>query len=295
MEACGGAHFMARKLNELGHQAKLISPQYVRPFVKSIKNDYVDAEAICEAASRPSMRFVTPKNEIQQTLSALHQVRRAFMRDRVCTANQVHSFLLEFGVAAPRGRKTVKDLPTLIDQKSLSTEISAILEKLRSHYEYVNDEITDIDKEIRRRMTADDLARRLLTIPGVGFITASALSGELGDGKQFSCGRDFAASIGLVPLQKSTGGRPKLIGISKRGDKQVRTLLVLCARSYITHLNSNSGELADWVRSLMARRHVNVVACALANKIARIAWAIATQQTVFKVQEISICKAANGT
>ena len=284
MEACGGAHFMARQLSNLGHQAKIISPQFVRPFVKTVKNDYADAEAICEAASRPSMRFVTPKNETQQTLSALHKVRQGLIRDRICTANQIHAFLLEFGVAAPRGRKTVKELPVVMASNLPSREVDSLLERLHLHYRHVDSEIIDIDKEIRRRATSDALARRLLTIPGIGFITASALSGELGDGAQYSCGRDFAASIGLVPSQKSTGGIPNLIGISKRGDKQVRALLVLCARSYITHLDTNSGELAKWVTSMMARRHINIVACALANKLARIAWAIAVHQTVFTVR-----------
>jgi transposase len=282
MEACGGAHFMARKLSELGHQPKLICPQFVSPFVKSVKNDYADAEAICEAASRPSMRFVTPKNESQQALSALHQVRRVMMRDRISTANQIQSFLLEFGVGAPRGRKTIKGLATLVSEQVPSVEIHILFERLRLHYEHADAEIQEIDKEIRRRVATDALAKRLLTIPGVGFVTASALSAELGDGKQFRSGRDFAASIGLVPTQKSTGGVAKLAGISKRGDRKLRTLLVLCARAYITHLSYNTGFLAQWVRSMKERRHINIVACALANKIARIAWAIARNETVYQ-------------
>ncbi|WP_206956011.1 IS110 family transposase [Trinickia acidisoli] len=282
MEACAGAHRMARKLTEFGHQIKLISPQFVRPFVKGNKNDFVDAEAICEAASRPSMRFVTPKTEAQQTLSALHRVRESLVRDRVKAVNQMHGFLLEFGISLPIGNAVITRLPAVLAQHALPPRLIAILERLHTHFKYLSEQIAEIDKEMGRQLGDDELGQRLLTIPGVGPITASVLVSELGDGKQYDCSRDFAASVGLVPRQYSTGGKANLLGISKRGDKNLRRLLVQGARSYMRRLDKKSGRLADWVRSMLTRRHPNVVACALANKVARTAWALATRNTKFE-------------
>jgi transposase len=230
MEACAGAHWMARKLRELGHAVKLISPQFVRPFVKSNKNDFVDAEAICEAASRPSMRFVTPKTESQQTFSGLHRVRQALVCDRVCTTNQMHGFLLEFGISLPVGHAVMKRLSLVLAEHQLPPRLVAILERLHEHFKYLTEQIGDIEKELQRQFSDDALGQRLLTIPGVGAITASLLASELDDGKQYRCSRDFAAAVGLVPRQYSTGGRSTLLGISKRGDKNIRHLLVQCAR-----------------------------------------------------------------
>jgi transposase len=282
MEACAGAHWMARKLASFGHQVKLISPQFVKPFVKSNKNDFVDAEAICEAASRPSMRFVTPKTESQQTLSALHRVRESLIRDRTKTVNQMHGFLLEFGISLPIGHAVIARLPAVTAEHSLPPRLIAILERLHAHFKYLSEQIGEIDKEMGRQLADDDLGTRLLTIPGVGQITASVLAAEMGDGKQYGCGRDFAASIGLVPRQYSTGGRANLLGISKRGNKNIRRLLVQCARAFMQRLDHQTGRLADWVRTLLTRRHSNVVACALANKLARIAWALAINQGTFE-------------
>jgi transposase len=281
MEACAGAHHMARKLATFGHHVKLISPQYVRPFVKSNKNDFVDAEAICEAASRPAMRFVTPKTESQQTLSALHRMRESLIRDRTKTVNQIHGFLLEFGISLPVGNAVITRLPAVLAEHPLPPRLIAILERLHAHFKYLNEQIGEIDKEIARQLADDDLGQRLLSIPGVGPITASVLAAEMGDGKQYRCSRDFAASIGLVPRQYSTGGKSNLLGISKRGDKNIRRLLVQCARAYMLRLERQHGRLAQWVRAMLTRRHPNVVACALANKLARTAWALATRNTTF--------------
>ncbi|SAK92427.1 transposase [Caballeronia temeraria] len=281
MEACAGAHHMARKLATFGHQVKLISPQYVRPFVKSNKNDFVDAEAICEAASRPAMRFVTPKTESQQTLSALHRMRESLIRDRTKTVNQIHGFLLEFGVSLPVGNAVITRLPAIVAEHPLPPRLIAILERLHAHFKYLNEQIGEIDKEVARQLADDDLGRRLLSIPGVGPITASVLAAEMGDGRQYRCSRDFAASIGLVPRQYSTGGKSNLLGISKRGDKNIRRLLVQCARAYMLRLERQHGRLAQWVRAMLTRRHSNVVACALANKLARTAWALAARNTTF--------------
>jgi len=282
MEACAGAHFVARQLTAMGHQAKLISPQFVRPFVKGNKNDFVDAEAICEAASRPSMRFVSPKTEAQQTLSVLHRIRESQVRDRTKTANQMHAFLLEFGISLPKGLAIMKRLASVLAEHELPMRLTVLLQRLHDHFVYLDKQIKELDKELVGQLADDDLGTRLLTLPCVGPITASLLAVEMGDGRQYRRSRDFAASIGLVPRQYSTGGKANLLGISKRGDKNLRRLLVQCARVYMLRLDYQKGALADWVRSLLMRRHSNVVACALANKLARIAWAIAVHHTEFE-------------
>lgn len=281
MEACGGAHFLARELSTLGHQVKLISPQFVRPFVKNNKSDFVDAEAICEAASRPSMRFVSPKNESQQSLSALHCVRQSLMQDRIRTGNQIHAFLLEFGISLPRGTGIAKHLQAVLLERRLPAAIMALICQLHEHFRYLQAQIAATEKEMLAQLAADDLAQRLLTIPGIGPITASALAAEMGDGSQFSCSRDFSAWLGLVPRQRSTGGKTTLLGIGKGAGKPLRTLLILCARSYMLQVHKKIGPLAEWVRAMMLRRPSNIAACALANKLARIAWAIASRHTHF--------------
>ncbi|PQQ34501.1 IS110 family transposase [Photorhabdus laumondii] len=281
MEACAGAHFMARRIADLGHEAKLISPQFVRPFVKSNKNDFVDAEAICEAASRPSMRFVPPRTETQQAMRALHRVRESLVRDKVKTTNQIHGFLLEFGISLPRGDAVIKRLSLVLAEHELPDYLVRLLMQLHAHYHYIVEQIAGLEAELKHTITTDDTAQRLMTIPGVGPITASLLSSQLGDGQQYAKSRDFAASTGLVPRQYSTGGKNTLLGISKRGNKNLRRLLVQCARVFMQRLDNYSGKLADWVRQQLERKHSNVVTCALANKLARIAWAITTQHTVF--------------
>lgn len=282
MEACAGAHFMARRISDIGHEAKLISPQFVRPFVKSNKNDFVDAEAICEAASRPSMRFVQPRTEVQQAMRALHRVRESLIRDKVKTTNQIHGFLLEFGISLPTGDTVIKRLSPVLVEHEIPEYLSRLLMKLHAHYLYLVEQITELESELNQSIKTDDTAQRIMTIPGVGPITASLLSSQLGDGKQFSCSRDFAASTGLVPRQYSTGGKSTLLGISKRGDKNLRRLLVQCARSFMMRLEHQQGRLAEWVREQLSKKHSNVVACALANKLARIAWAITTNHNEYQ-------------
>jgi transposase len=282
MEACAGAHCVARELMAMGHQAKLISPQFVRPFVKGNKNDFVDAEAICEAASRPSMRFVSPKSEAQQTLSVLHRLRESLVRERTRSTNQMHGFLLEFGISLPKGLAVMQRLSSVLAEHQLPVRLTMLLQRLHDHFVYLDKQVKELDKELAGQLADDDLGSRLLSVPGVGPITASLLAVEMGDGRQYDCSRDFAASVGLVPRQYSTGGKANLLGISKRGDKNLRRLLVQCARVYMQRLDYQKGPLADWVRSLLSRRHSNVVACALANKLARIAWAIAAHHSVFE-------------
>ncbi|HAX5087648.1 TPA: IS110 family transposase [Escherichia coli] len=282
MEACAGAHFMARRISDIGHDVKLISPQFVRPFVKSNKNDFIDAEAICEAASRPSMRFVQPRTETQQAMRALHRVRESLIRDKVKTTNQIHGFLLEFGISLPTGDAVIKRLSLVLAEHEMPEYLSRLLMKLHAHYLYLIEQITELESELNQSIKADATAQRIMTIPGVGPITASLLSSQLGDGKQFSCSRDFAASTGLVPRQYSTGGKSTLLGISKRGDKNLRRLLVQCARSFMMRLEHQQGRLAEWVRKQLDNKHSNIVACALANKLARIAWAITVLQKEYQ-------------
>ncbi|MBB6965448.1 IS110 family transposase [Escherichia coli] len=282
MEACAGAHFMARRISDIGHDVKLISPQFVRPFVKSNKNDFIDAEAICEAASRPSMRFVQPRTETQQAMRALHRVRESLIRDKVKTTNQIHGFLLEFGISLPTGDAVIKRLSLVLAEHEIPEYLSRLLMKLHAHYLYLIEQITELESELNQSIKAHATAQRIMTIPGVGPITASLLSSQLGDGKQFSCSRDFAASTGLVPRQYSTGGKSTLLGISKRGDKNLRRLLVQCARSFMMRLVHQQGRLAEWVRKQLDNKHSNIVACALANKLARIAWAITVLQKEYQ-------------
>lgn len=282
MEACGGAHFMVRKLSGLGHTPKLISPQFVRPFVKTNKNDFVDAEAICEAASRPSMRFLQPRTESQQAMHALHRVRESLVRDKVTATNQIQAFLLEFGISAPKGPTLIKRLAEILGANELPPYMTGLLQKLREHYDYLVEQIKDLETQLQISLAEDSAGQRLLSIPCVGPLTASLLSTQLGDGKQYGSSRDFSASTGLVPRQHSTGGRTTLMSISKRGNKKLRALLVQCSRVYLRTLEHRSGKLADWVRALLLRKNNFVVTCALANKLARIAWALTVRQQVFE-------------
>ncbi len=231
------------QVGRVGAFPKLISPQFVRPFVKSNKNDFVDAEAICEAASRPSMRFVQPRTESQQAMRALHRVRESSVQDKVKTTNQMHAFLLEFGISVPRGAAVISRLSTILEDNSLPLYLSQLLLKLQQHYHYLVEQIKDLESQLKRKLDEDEVGQRLLSIPCVGTLTASTISTEIGDGKQYASSRDFAAATGLVPRQYSTGGRTTLLGISKRGNKKIRTLLVQCAGYSYKNWNTS---LANW-------------------------------------------------
>lgn len=212
----------------------------------------------------------------------LHRLRESLIRDRTKAVNQMHGFLLEFGISLPQGLTVMKRLSSILAEHELPVRLTMLLQRLHDHFVYLDGQIKELDKELVGQLADDDLGSRLLSMPCVGPITASLLAVEMGDGRQYSCSRDFAASLGLVPRQYSTGGKANLLGISKRGDKNLRRLLVQCARVYMQHLERQKGALADWVRSLLARRHSNVVACALANKLARIAWAITAHHTQYE-------------
>jgi transposase len=287
MEACAGSHWLARKLNEMGHVARLVSPQYVRPFVKSNKNDYIDAEAICEAASRPAMRFVEPRTEAQQLLAALHRTREGLVTERTATINRIHGILLEFGIVVPLSRATLRRLPDVLAVHDLPPRLVQLIHRLHAHYRYLDQQVDEIERDLTVQLREDENAARLLSIPGIGTITASLLASEVGNVAQFEGGRNFAASIGLVPRQHSTGGRSVLCGISKRGDKHLRHLLVQGARAVIQRAEQRTDRLGAWIRSMLTRRHPNVVACAVANKLARIAWAVLTKHTAYDAASLA--------
>ena len=251
--------------------------------IKSNKNDYIDAEAICEAATRPSMRFVTPKTELQQSMNAWHRTRESLVRDRVKTTNQMHAFLLEFGVSLPKGKAVIRRLTNVLEENEFPENLVRLLLRLHDHFVYLDEQIKDIEKILENELKSNDASKLLLTIPGIGPITASLLHAQLGDGLQYRTSRDFASSTGLVPRQYSTGGKQNLLGISKRGNKTLRRLLVQGARSFMRYVHLRDDLLSLWVKEQLNKKHSNIVACALANKLARIAWAVSVKKEAYSI------------
>ena len=271
MEACASSHHWARELQKRGYHVRLIAAQFVKPYVKSNKNDRVDAEAICEAMSRPNMRFVAPKTVAQQDIQAAHRIREELVGERTAKANQIRGLVGEYGIIAPVGIQQLRQaLPGWLEdaENGLTDSFRALLNGLAEDLRYLDDRIVE---SVRK----NPVAKRLMTLCGVGPLTASALSGALGDGKAFRRGRDFAASLGLTPKQHSTGGRDRLLGISKRGDSYLRKQLVHGARAVLRHVDGKDDGLSHWLKGLASRKHFNVATVALANKTARIAWALA--------------------
>jgi transposase len=277
MEACGSAHFWARKFTELGHTVKLMAPQFVKPYVKTNKNDAADAEAICEAVGRESMRFVPIKNAEQQALLALHRARQGFVGARTAQVNQIRGLLAEFGIVIPAGIRRVREnMPEILqDAESELPCISRdLFSRLFSHFLELDSQVRQLEAQIQAWHREDAVSRRLQGIPGVGPITASALVGSIGDASTFKNGRQLAAWLGLVPRQKSSGGKEQLLGISKRGDTYLRTLLIHGARSVVRQLKLKATQPEGWLARLALRRNLNIAAVALANKNARIVWAL---------------------
>ncbi len=277
MEACASAHYWARELQARGYHVKLIPAQFVKPYVKSNKNDRVDAEAICEAMGRPTMRFVAVKSGAQQDVQAMHRIRAELVHQRTAKANQIRGLIGEYGLQAPAGIGRLRAaLPRWLEdaENGLSNDFRVLLSGLAEDLRYLDDRIVTVTERIERHAQTDPVAKRLLSLRGVGTLTASALVGALGDAQAFKRGRDFAASLGLTPRQHSTGGRDRLLGISKRGDSYLRTLLVHGARAVLQYSASKEDNLSCWLRQLAERKHPNVAVVALANKTARIAWAI---------------------
>jgi transposase len=277
MEACCGAHHLGRALEAQGHRACLMPPQYVRPFVKSNKNDYRDAEANAEAVQRPTMRFVPLKREAQLDVQTIHRVRQRLVGRRTALVNQLRAILLERGITVPQRRRVLETrLPAILadEQAGLSPRIRHLIEDMRAEWRELDTRIIAFDAELTAMARQDDACRRLCEIPGIGALNATALVAAVGNGAVFDRGRDMAAWLGLVPREYSTGGKQHLLGISKRGNKYLRTLLIHGARAALPHLAARDDVLGSWLRTLLARVHRNVAVVARANKLARIAWAV---------------------
>ena len=282
MEACCGAHHLGRLLVAQGHDVRLIPPQYVRPFVKSHKNDLVDAEAIGEAVQRPTMRCVPLKTEAQLDVQAVHRVRARLVAQRTAVINQLRGLLLKRGVTFPVGRRVlVERLPEVIANPpmALSPRFGPLLTHLREQWRRLDETIHEIDREIATLAREDAACCRLTQVPGIGPLTATAFVAAVGHGRAFTKGRDFAAWLGLVPLQQSTGGKTTLRGISKRGNSYLRFLFIHGARAVCRHHRQRPHRLGRWIANLEARAHPNVVVVALANKLARTAWAVLQRDT----------------
>ena len=277
MEACGSAHYWARKLQELGHTVKLMAPQFVKPYVKANKNDAADAEAICEAVTRPTMRFVPIKTVEQQAVLALHRARQGFVKERTAQGNQIRGLLAEYGIVIPQGIGHIaKSLPEILEdgENGLPGSFRHLIDRLGAHLKELDRQVQELEVQIQLWHRSSAASRKLAEIPGIGPITASALVASVGDATNFAKGRQLAAWLGLVPRQHSSGGKPTLLGISKRGDSYLRTLLIHGARAVIRLAEKKPGYHSSWLAGALQRRHKNVAAVALANKNARIAWAL---------------------
>ncbi|HCQ67309.1 MAG TPA: IS110 family transposase [Rhodobacteraceae bacterium] len=280
MEACGGAHHIGRYCLQLGHEPRLMSPLYVRPYVKLHKNDDRDAEAIAEAATRPTMSFVAIKSEEQLDLQALHRARERLVTERTRLINQGRGFLMEHGVRVGTGRHVFqKELMRLAAEGAadLSTRMLSMLSDMAIELGTINGRVDAIDTEIKSLAKADADMQRLMEIPGVGPTIASALVAAVGTGRSFAKGRDLAAWLGLVPRQITTGGKAKLIGISKHGNRYLRKLFIHGARTVLHLVRDRSSPIPRWADGPKERAHVNVAAVAMVNKIGRIAWAVLTK------------------
>jgi len=281
MEACGSSHHWARRFASMGHQVRLIATKFVRPFVKSNKTDAADAAAIWEAAQRPGMRFVPPKSEHQQGILALHNMRDLLVKTRTAQIHQIRAVFYEYGLALPRGRHWgLKALPEAFSQ--LDGKISAmVMDALRTQSELIHDltrRIGDIEAQLEAYERSDERCKRLRAIPGVGPLTATAIVASVGDAKEFRSGREFAAWLGVVPRQSGTGGKVRLLSISKRGSPYLRAMLIHCARAVAARQKVQP----PWLTKLLQTKHWNVAVVAQANKIARVMWALLAHERVYR-------------
>ncbi|WP_270792890.1 IS110 family transposase [Aeromonas sp. QDB21] len=277
MEACGSAHYWANKLQGLGHTVKLMAPQFVKPYVKTNKNDAADAEAICEAVTRPTMRFVPIKNREQLAVLALHRARQGFVKARTAQANQIRGLLAEYGLLIPQGIAHIgKRVPEFLEdsENGLPGTFRQLLMRLHEHLKELNKQVNELEEAIVRWHQDSVASQTLAQLPGIGPITASALVASIGNAQNFKNGRQLAAWLGLVPRQHSSGGKQTLLGISKRGDSYLRTLLIHGARSVLRVAERKASFAGSWLAGVMARRNLNVAAVAQANKTARIVWAL---------------------
>ncbi len=281
MEACGSSHYWARELSEQGHTVRLISPQFVKPYVKSNKNDAADAEAICEAVQRQHMRFVPIKTIDQQAILAVHRAREGFVRARTAIANQIRGFLAEFGLVLPVGIHNLEKVITLLDQHDLPAALRQVIEGLLHHRRELEDRIAELERQLEAWHRSHETSQRLAAIPGIGLITATAVTATVGDARQFKSARQMAAWLGLVPKQHSSGGSPRLLGISKRGDVYLRKLLILGAQTVLRHARLRPNAERQWHVRVAQRRNVPIAAVALANKNARTMWALLAHNRIY--------------
>lgn len=283
IEACGSAHYWARKFEGYGHKVKLMAPQFVKPYVKTNKNDMADAEAICEAVSRPNMRYVSVKTVEQQAMLSVHRARQGFVKARTAQGNQIRGLLSEFGIVISLGIQSIlKQIPEILEdgENGLPGMMRNLLERLTENLKEMDRQVDELEKQIVLWHRGNEASCRLAEIGGIGPITASAIVATVGKAREFKNGRQLAAWMGLVPRQHSSGGKQNLLGISKRGDTYLRTLMIHGARSVIRYAE-NKAEPESWLRKLISRRNKNVAAVALANKHARIVWAILSNDRTF--------------
>jgi len=286
MEACGGAHDWARKFKAMGHDVRLMSPQFVKPYVKSNKNDMADAEAICEAVGRPNMRFVPIKSVEQQDIQSLHRAREQAVKNRTAQSNQIRGMLMEYGIVVGKGVATLrKTLPDILEDadNGLAPLFREVLCGLSDELHRLAERIAAYDGQIKHLSAQSDACQRLMTIPGVGPMTATALAAAVGNAKVFANGREMSAWLGLVPRQCSTGGKPKLLGISKRGDTYLRKLLIHGARLALQFADRKQDVRSRWVVDVRSRRGKNIAAVALANKMVRSAWVLLNRNEEYKM------------
>lgn len=285
LEACPGAHYWARELIKLGHTVKLMPAQYVKAYLKGNKNDGNDAEAICEAVSRPGMRFVAMNTEAQQDIQMLHRIRGRLVADRTALINQIRGLLGEYGIVFGQGPGQVRrGVAVLLEREDprLSGMARELLEDLRAQLSELDQRTDQYDVRVREACRVDGRSVKLAALPGIGPLTATALVAAVNDGKQFQNGRQMAANLGLTPREHSSGGKQRLMGISKRGNTYLRTLLIHGARTVLRHATSKTDRLSRWVVAIQARRGANVAAVALANKLARIAWAVLARDRIYR-------------
>jgi transposase len=295
MEACGSAHYWARKLAELGHTVRLMAPQFVKPYVKTNKSDRNDAEAICEAVARPNMRFVPVKTAEQQALLAVHRARQGFVKARTAQGNQIRGLLAEFGIVIPKGIGHIaKRLPEILEDadNGLTGMMRELLQRLGDNLKEMDRQVGELERQIMLWHRDNESSRKLEAIAGIGPLTASAFVAMVGDAKSFKNARQVPAWLGMVPRHEGTGGNVKMGRISKRGDVYLRTLLIHGARAVIAHIEHKPDHADEWLKKLLVRRNKNVAAVALAAKNARTAWALLAHERSYQHDYVAAGKLA---
>jgi len=285
MESCGGSNYWARKLKAQGHNAKIMQAKFVKPFVKSNKDDHIDAEAICEAVARPNMRFAPSKEIWQQDIQTIHRIRERLIGNKVALSNSMRGLLMEYGITIPKGHKNLKsNMPLILEdaENELTDMIRKEFSNLYEEFKEVEKKIAYYDKEIDKIYSMNEKCQKIGAIPGVGPITATIVMAQIGNGRDFKNGRQYAAYLGLVPRHTGTGGKTINLGISKRGDKYIRAMMIHGSRSVMKAAYSKSDQLSTWAKKTKERRGFNRTCVALANKKARVIWAVLARDTEYR-------------